>query len=94
MAATAAAVAGALFVYGRQDTKTKNKIRSWGLKAKAEVMERLAQAKEMNKETFDAIVEKVGEKYENLKNVDKDEVRAMVRDMKKHWAAIRKSMEK
>jgi len=93
VAATAALAAGALFIYGKQDAKTKKKIKSWGLKAKAEVMDKLEKAKELNKETYETIVEQVGSKYAALKNVDQEEVGAMIKDMKKHWGAIRKSIE-
>ena len=91
-AAAVAAVAGAYFLYGKLDKSKKKKIKSWGLKAKAEVLERLESLKEVNQEMYEAVVDKVAAKYEALKNVDKSELKAMVSDMKKHWKAIQKSI--
>ena len=91
-AAAVAAVAGAYFLYGKLDSSKKKKIKSWALKAKGEVLEKLEGLKEVNQEAYDALVDKVTAKYAALKNIDTDEVRAMGADMKKHWKAIQKSI--
>ena len=92
-AAAVAAVAGAYFLYGKLDRTKKKKIRSWALKAKAEVLERLEGMKEVSEEAYGGLIDKVTAKYEALKNVDKAELHAMAADMKKHWKNIQKSIK-
>lgn len=91
-AAAVAAVAGAYFVYGKMDPKTKKKIKGWTLKAKAEVLEQVEKLKEVNQETYEAVVDKVTAKYEKLKEVDTTELQKLGKDLKKHWRAIQKSL--
>lgn len=93
-AAAVAAVAGLYFIYGKQDAKTKRKIKSWGLRAKAEVLEKLERMKEVTEESYAALIDQVTDKYERVKNVDTNELHAMAADMKKHWKAIEKSLQK
>ena len=47
-AITAAAAAGAYFLYGKDGAKNLKKIKSWSLKAKAEVLEKLEKAKDIS----------------------------------------------
>ncbi len=91
-AAAVATVAGAYFLYGKLDKKRKTKIKSWALKAKGEVLNRLEGMKEVSQDGYEALIDKVAAKYEAVKNVDKAELRAMAADMKKHWKAIQKSV--
>ncbi len=91
-AAAVAAVAGAYFVFGKPNSKTKREVKSWALKAKADVLAKLEGMKEVSKEKYEEVVDAVETKYAQLKNVDTNELHAMVSDMKRHWSAIQKSI--
>lgn len=88
---TAAAVtaAGAYFLYGSKDAaKNRKTVKSWMLKAKAEVLERLEDAKDMSKEEYEAMVDAVAGTYEKVKSSTRAEVADFKREMKAHWKAI------
>jgi hypothetical protein len=91
-AATAVALAGAFFVFGKDAAKNRKKVKGWMLKAKGEVLEQLEKMKEVSEETYQTTVDKVTAKYKTLKNVDQTELKAMVKDMKSHWKNIVKEI--
>ena len=92
--AAAVAAAGTYFLYGAQDAKkNRTKVRSWALKAKAEVLEALEQAKHMTPEEYEALVEGVVGSYGKLRNVTNTELKAFEKEMKSHWGRIEKSVK-
>jgi hypothetical protein len=93
IAALAAATAGAVFLYGTEAGKKKRKdIKSWMLKMKADVMDKMEGMKDWSEEAYTAAVDAVAEKYKNMKNVDPLEIAALVRDMKGHWKTIHRQV--
>ncbi len=92
-AITAAAAAGAYFLYGKDGAKNRKKIKSWSLKAKAEVLERLEKAKDMNEEVYQQIVDTVSKKYAAVKAIDPKELEILVKEMKGHWRRIAADMK-
>lgn len=93
LALAAAAAAGAYFLYGtKEGAKRRKKIKGWALKAKGEVLERMEGLKEVNERTYRQVVDAVAARYGNLKNVDKTELEALVRDLKRHWRNIQKDL--
>ena len=93
--ATVAAIAGAYYLYGyRNNPKHRKQLKSWMLRMKAEVMDKLDEVKEINAEAYDAIVGTVAEKYKQLKNVNPQEVIDLASRMKGHWNDIKKDIEK
>ena len=94
IAALAAAAAGAFFLYGTEAGKKKrHQIKSWSLKMKADVMDKMEKMKDWSEESYGTIVDSVAEKYKNVKNVEAGEVAALVADMKKHWKNIKRHIE-
>ncbi len=90
----AAMAAGAFYLYGTKDgAKKRHVIRGWVVKAKGEVIEKLENLKDVNEDTYNAIIAGVMKKYEGMKNIDKSEVEALVTDLKKHWKNIKKHMD-
>ncbi len=90
----AALSAGAYYLYGtKEGAKKRIKMRGWMLKAKGEVMEKMENLKEVNEETYNALVHSVMKKYEGLKNVDQAEVAELLGDMKKHWKNIKRHLD-
>lgn len=92
LTATAVAAAGAYFLYGSANAaKNRKAVKSWVLKAKAEVLEKLEQAKEMSQEEYEQLIETVSTTYGQLKNASKVDVTGFKKEMKDHWKAIVKS---
>lgn len=89
-----AAAAGAYFLYGAKDAKKNRKVvKSWALKAKAEVLEKLEKAKEtMNEESYHKIVDDVLLKYEKVKDAHQDDIDGVVKELKGHWKNIKKHL--
>ena len=87
-----AAAAGAYFLYGSKDAKKNRKVvKSWTLKAKAEVLEKLEKAKEeINEENYHKIVDGVIAKYNNVKEAHQEDIDAISKELKGHWKNIKK----
>lgn len=95
LTAAAVAAAGAYFLYGSKDAvKNRKSVKSWMLKAKAEVLEKLEKAQEMSKEEYEALIDTIGTSYAAVKEVSKAEVDTFKKEMKKHWAEIEKKGKK
>lgn len=93
IAALAAAAAGAYYLYGSDKAaKNRKQVKSWMLRMKAEVMDEVESVKELTQDAYGAAVDKVSEKYAQLKNVDKEELSALASRMKSHWNDIREDI--
>jgi hypothetical protein len=90
IATLAAGAAGYYFLYGsKKAARNRLKVKSWMLRMKAEVMDEVENLKEVTEDTYDAVVDKISEKYEQVKEIDPKEVRALAGRMKDHWHDIR-----
>ena len=88
-----AAATGAAFLYGTETGKKKRKqIKSWSLKAKADVLEKIENLKEINEDAYNKIVDEVSEKYRSLKNIDAGEILSLRDELKRQWKHIKKSL--
>jgi hypothetical protein len=91
--AAVASVAGAVFLYGTDAGKKKRKqIRSWGIKARGEVLERLEKAKDVNEAVYRDVVKAVMSKYEKVKNVDMNELNDLARELTTGWSHIKRQL--
>ncbi len=85
-----AGLAAGYFLYGKDGAKNKKAIKTWTLKAKADVLEKLEKAKEISQESFDGIVDEISAKYgSKVKDLTMDDVTAFAKDLKKHWKDIK-----
>lgn len=89
-----AAAAGAYFLYGSKDAqKNRKAVKSWALKAKAEVLEKLEKAKEeINEENYHKIIDGVVTKYNKVKDTHQDDIDAVTKELKGHWKNIKKHL--
>ncbi|MDB5225548.1 MAG: hypothetical protein JWL87_500 [Candidatus Adlerbacteria bacterium] len=88
-AATAAAAAGAYWLYGAKDAAKHRKLaKSWMLKARAEVMDAVENLKEVDKETYMAIVDEVVKRYGKAAGAGGAEAAKLLKDLKSGWAYI------
>jgi hypothetical protein len=91
--ALAAAAAGALFLYGTDaGQKRRQQARSWMLRMKADVMEKMEKMNEWNEGAYNAIVDAAGARYASLKNIDVQEVTGLISDLKKQWHTIKRTV--
>jgi len=92
-AMAASAVAG-YFLYGPKGDKNRKKIRSWTLKAKADVLEKVEKAKEISEEQYYAIVDQVTERYAKVKDTQEEELTSLNKELKKYWKDVQKRFVK
>ncbi len=95
IAALAAAAAGAYYLYGSKKGKTnRTAVKSWMLKAKAEVMDGIEKMKDVNEGAYQEVITKVAKKYKDIKNMDQAELAALVTSLQGHWKDIKRDIEK
>lgn len=92
--ASVAALVGAYYLYGTDEGKGKRqKIKGWMIKAKGEVVERLENLKEIDKDVYTKIVDDVSKHFGKMKNVSKKEIDGFKNDLKKDWSSISKKIK-
>lgn len=88
----AVAAAGAYFLYGSQSAaKNRKTVKSWALKAKAEVLERLEDAKEMTADEYEELIATVAGTYAGVKGASKKDIKEFASEMHDHWQKIEKA---
>ena len=86
--------AGAYFLYGSKNAaQNRKKVKSWSLKAKAEVLEGLEKAKDMTKADYDMLIDKTTKMYSKVKDASAEELVGFAREMKSHWKTLEKKGE-
>jgi flagellar basal body-associated protein FliL len=92
LTAAAVAAAGTFFLYGSKGaSKNRKAVKSWALKAKAEVLEKLEQAKEMSADEYMQLIDTVGGMYATAKDASKVDIATFKKEMKEHWNKIEKT---
>ncbi len=92
-AATAAAAAGGLFLYGtKEGARTRKKMAALGAAMKKEALTRFKQGREMSEKNYHKAVAVVGKKYAGIKNVDPRELQTALRELKGHWSTIKREI--
>jgi soluble cytochrome b562 len=92
LGAAAVAAAGAFFLYGSKNAaKNRKQVKSWALKAKAEVLEKLEDASEMTQAEYDQLIKSVSGAYAGAKNASKKDIIEFSKEMKDHWKQIEKA---
>ncbi len=93
LAAMAAAAAGVYFLYGSKDAVKKRKaVKSWSLKMKAEVLEKIEKLKDIDQKVYQDIIDTAAKKYEALKDVEVADVAAVSKELSSHWKAIKNTI--
>ncbi len=92
-AALVGAAAAGYFLYGPKASENKVKVKAWALKAKAEILEQFEKKCDVSEDQYKEIVDKVTAKYSKLKTVGEEEAGKLNRELKKHWKAIKTTVE-
>ncbi len=88
IALTTAAVAavGTYFLYGSSEaSKNRKKVKSWMLRAKAEVLDGLDNIKYMTEEDFQKLVSTAVATYAHAQKMSKAEIRDFTKEMHDSW---------
>jgi len=92
LTAAAVAAAGTFFLYGSKvASKNRKTVKSWALKAKAEVLEKLEGAKEMTKEEYNELISTIAKTYSTAKTASKKDMVEFSKEMKDNWKLIEKA---
>ncbi len=92
LTAAAVAAAGAYFLYGSKNAaKNRKAVKSWTLKAKAEVLEKIEEAKDMSQEEYEQLIDTVSTAYQGVKSASKADLVTFKKEMKEHWKQIAKT---
>jgi gas vesicle protein len=93
LTAAAVAAASAYFLYGSKNAaKNRKAVKSWTLKAKAEVLEKLEDAQNMSQEEYLALIDTVAATYQGVKSASKTDLSTFKKEMKEHWTGIVKEV--
>lgn len=92
-AAAAAAAAGAYFLYGKNGAKNRRMVKSWMLKARADVMDKMEKLEHVSEARYREIVDTVLKGYKGMRNVSPAELAAAAAELKGHWSSIQKSFK-
>lgn len=92
LTAAVAAAAGAYFLYGSKSAaKNRKAVKSWMLKAKAEVLETIEKAGDMTQEEYEQLIDTVSGTYKDVKEASKVDLSTFKKEMKEHWKSIAKT---
>ncbi len=86
--------AAAYLLFGPEGTKHRKDLKSWMIKMKAEVMEKMEKAKDLSASAYEDIVNSVEAKYKTMKNVDADILAKEAATLKKNWRTMTKGAKK
>lgn len=89
-AGVAALSAAAYLLFGPEGKKHRKDLQSWMVKMKADVMEKMEEAKELSEETYHGILDMVEAKYRSMKNVNGADLQKEVAELKKNWKNMKR----
>lgn len=92
LAALAAAAAGAYYFYGKDGEKHRKTLKSWSVKARGDIMERMEKMKDISQNAYNKAVDEVMDKYKRVKSIDPKELAMLGSELKGHWDRISKQL--
>ena len=89
----AVAAAGAYFLYGERGARNRERISGWALKMKGEVLEKVEEMKNLDRDAYAKLVDEVAARYAKLEKVSASELRRLTVELKNSWAQIAKKLK-
>ena len=86
--------AAAYLIFGPEGKKHRKDFKSWMVKLKAEVMEKMVEAGEITGPVYEAIVNEVSDKYKSLSGIDTAALATEAATLKKHWKMMQAEARK
>ena len=85
--------AGAYFLYGEKNARNRERVYSWALKMKGEVLGKIESMKKIDRETYLRMVDKVAARYAKMDSISAAELQHLTVEMKNAWAHIDKKLK-
>ena len=85
-----AGIAAAYFFLGPKGKIHQKKTKAWAIKMRADVVEKLEEARDMSEPAYHQIIDSVAKEYERKAKVGREEIQSLANDLKKHWKLISK----
>lgn len=89
-AGIAAVGVAAYLLLGPDGKKNRKKVKSWMMKMKAEVAEKLENMQEVTGPAYEKIIHEVADKYKKVKNIDAKDLQDEITYLKKEWKNVSK----
>jgi hypothetical protein len=93
-AAAAAAGAGYYFYWSKQAKQHRKVASKWAADLKDEVVAQAKRARELERDTVEAIVDKAAAAYRGVKSIDAAQLVQAVAELKENWEEIRREMSR
>ena len=90
---SAIAAAGVYFLCGRRGRENREKIAGWTLELKGEVLKKMRQMKQINKEAYYTLVDEVAARYQRVGRAGESELRHLSEELKGAWAHILRQLK-
>ena len=90
----AALGAATYLLFGPNGKKNQKLVRGWAVKMKGEIIEEFEKAKELTEPVYHNIVNKIESKYSKLKNINPEELKEAIEEIKKNWKRMQKKPAK
>lgn len=87
-ASLAGLAASAYFFFGPNGKKNQKHAKSWAIKMKGDVVEKLEKAKEVSEPVYHQIIDTVAMKYAKGAKISQVEIDEIAKDLKKHWKTM------
>ncbi len=86
--ASLAGLAAAYFFLGPKGKKHQKQAKSWAIKMKGDVVEKLETARSLSEPVYHEIIDSVAGEYQKGKRAGSEEITALAEDLKKHWKTL------
>ncbi len=90
-AGVAALAAASYYFFGPEGKKNRDNLKSWMIKMKGEVIEKMESAKEVSEEVYNKIVDTVANKYAKAGKISEKEIIAFAQSLKSQWKGIERT---
>lgn len=94
LGASLAGIVAAYFFLSPKEKKNLKNAKSWAIKMKADVVEKLEKAREVSETMYNDIIDSVATQYVKKSATKPEEIKKLAKDLKKHWPALSVSIEK
>jgi hypothetical protein len=88
----ALAAAGTYFLYGKRGARNRALMAGWALQLKGEVLEKMAELKEINRVHYDELVDEAAERLGRTKRVSASELAHIREEVKSAWTHISRQL--
>lgn len=88
----ALAALGTYLMYGERGEKNRQLVAGWVLKMKGEVLEKVEEIKDLNKDEYYKIVDEVSARYAKLGKVGAEEMKHLTKELKNAWEHLSREM--